>query len=115
MYRTDVIACLIILLIGVVVSFLITLRLGFPLKGEHTGYITAVEKDGLFQIGVAYFKTETESSQEDTYCLSDDMYTKAQEVSREKQLVTVNYSRGWFVPVWECGGNGIQVVGIEIK
>lgn len=40
--------------------------------GEHVGYITASETNGIFFKGdVVYVKTDLQTSQEDDYCVAD--------------------------------------------
>jgi hypothetical protein len=99
--------------IGLVIS--IPLGLGFPFSGEHTGYITAVERGGLLNIPTVYIKTDLESSQEDSYCLSDNLYDQARALSKERVSVTVKFERGWFMPFWQCNSANYRVVGIEAK
>lgn len=71
---------------------------------EHTGYITAVERNGLiWEKGYAYVKTDLSSSQEDVYCVEDDsVYEKLKDASRNKQRVTVTYKSEAFVAPWRC-------------
>ena len=82
---------------------------GFPFTGNHTGYITAVERGGMFDIPNLYLKTDTQSSQEDLYCLSEDLYQVAQDYSKRKNLVTVEYARGWFMPFWSCNSANYRI------
>jgi hypothetical protein len=77
-------------------------------KGEHTGYVTAVEKSGVFfKTGTAYVKTDTQSSQEDSYCVIDpDVYSQLQQASLSKIHVNVYYL-GWFsAGIGKCNGEG---------
>lgn len=62
-------------------------------QGEHTGYVTAVEQTGLFfKTYTAYIKTDTQSSQEDAYCVTDPaIYSQLQTLSEQKAHVTVGY------------------------
>lgn len=61
--------------------------------GEHTGYVTAVENNGIiFKTGRIYFKTDNQSSQEDNYCVIDkDLQKKLQAISEERTLVTISF------------------------
>lgn len=62
-------------------------------SGEHTGYVTAVEKNGIiWKTGRAYVKTDTMSSQEDKYCVIDpDVYQQLQQYAATKTHVNVYY------------------------
>lgn len=84
-------------------------------EGEHTGYVTAVQKQGVFfKTWRAYVKTETESSQEDTYCIVDPKVVKElQDAAKNKSLVTVSYF-SWFAAGWaNCQGEGDVISKIE--
>lgn len=63
--------------------------------GQHKGYVTAVEQDGiLFHNYKVYFKTDNSSSQEDTYCVQrgdDVLASKLREVNQAKALITIKY------------------------
>lgn len=75
-------------------------------RGEHTGYITAVQKQGMFyKTGRAYVKTDTQSSQEDAYCVIDDnVYKQLEQLSKSKTQVTIKYF-SWFQPgIKNCEG-----------
>jgi hypothetical protein len=62
-------------------------------SGEHTGYVTAIEKNGIiFKTGHAYVKTDTMSSQEDQYCVIDDaVYAQLQQYAANKTHVDIYY------------------------
>lgn len=62
-------------------------------KGEHTGYVTAVERSGLiWKTGTAYIKTDISSSQEDIYCITDSaVYQELEIASKNQQKVTIKY------------------------
>lgn len=66
-------------------------------RGEHTGYITAVERTGIFfKTKTVYLKTDTQSSQEDRYCVTDEaIYSQLQEMSQRKAHINAFYF-GWF-------------------
>lgn len=110
-----------LVLVGLIISLLffeITSLTGFhrvTATGEHTGYVTAVEKTGLFFItGRAYVKTDTESSQEDAYCVvDDDVLAQLREVSREKKLVTIQFM-SWFASgIKYCQGEKAVITGLK--
>lgn len=84
-------------------------------EGEHTGFVTAAQKNGLFfTTGRAYIKTDLASSQEDMYCVIDDeVFKKLEELARNKEKVTFQY-RGWFENgIENCGGEGEFIYGIK--
>jgi len=74
--------------------------------GEHTGYITSVERTGIFfKTFRAYLKTDPQSSQEDAYCVVDpQVYAQLEQLSEQKVQVTVSYF-SWLISGMEnCGG-----------
>jgi hypothetical protein len=86
-----------------------------PGSGQHTGYITATEKYGvIWKTGRAYVKTDTQSSQEDTYCVQDDSIFVALEKAQEsKEKVTIKFASPLIMPNWKCGGESSVIVGIN--
>lgn len=75
-------------------------------QGEHTGYITAVEKGGLiWKTGTAYVKTDTQSSQEDAYCVMDDsVFQRLEEAQRTKEKITVYFKAYFEAGLENCAG-----------
>jgi len=84
-------------------------------NGSHTGYVTAIEKNGLiWKTGNAYFKTSLESTQEDYYCVEDeDVYKKLEEASREKRNITISFSEEIIVAPWRCGGSTVIITNVN--
>lgn len=105
-----------LLIVGGLVFFgsLFFMGFGFPNSGTHTGYVTAVEKDGLFQTNSAYFKTNTQSSQEDKYCVKPDLVDELRKDQEQNKQITIMYARGFTMPVWECmSDTTTEIVGIQ--
>lgn len=101
---------IIVPIIGLVTGF------GFPNKGEHVGYITAVEQGGFGDNYTAYIKSELESSQEDVYCIQDEnLVDTLREKSKTKENVVVVYSRGWFEPITVCNGEPSVIINVTNK
>ncbi len=78
--------------------------------GTHTGYVTSIEENGIiFKTITVYFKTETESSQEDAYCLIDrSLIPKLTEKQINKEKVTIKFFDYLMPSFSECGkGEGI--------
>ncbi len=121
--KNIIIGVAIIIGIGlVIVAFICGLialtTLGSPNKGQHSGYITAVEYDrGLIFRGdkyTVYFKTNVESSQEDQYCVTDKSLIETLKTKQESgERVTLNYERGWYVSPWECATSTSIVTSIK--
>jgi len=65
-----------------------------PTNGSHTGYVTAVEKNGIiWKTGRVYVKTDTQSSQEDKYCVKDQViYDELVKAQTNKEKVTLKFS-----------------------
>jgi len=85
-------------------------------RGEHTGYVTAVQKQGIiYKTGRAYVKTDIQSSQEDLYCVIDEeVYIRLQEVSKTKEKVSLKYL-SWFASgVKNCEGEGDVIYDFEV-
>jgi hypothetical protein len=84
--------------------------------GDHVGYITAVEKTGIWwKTGRAYLKTDTQSSQEDAYCVIDEgVYKQLKNFSAQKAHIKVEFAdymiRGWKL----CGDAGEVAVIISV-
>lgn len=85
------------------------------IDAEHTGYITAVEKNGLiWKTGRAYIKTELSSSQEDAYCVEDKaLYDQLKEKSENKDSVTVVYKSELIVAPWRCDKESAIITAIK--
>ena len=75
-----------------------------PNSGQHTGYITSVEKTGfIFQTWTVYVKTDPQSSQEDTYCITDSrIITQLQQYEKARLPVTVYYAAPLILWTWQC-------------
>lgn len=75
-------------------------------EGEHVGYITSVEKNGvIYKTWRVYVKTDTQSSQEDSYCVVDEkIIPELKALAESKSHVTVTYF-DWFAKgVKNCSG-----------
>lgn len=86
-------------------------------RGEHTGYITAVQRQGIFfKTGRVYVKTETESSQEDIYCVVDkDVENQLKEFASNKMRVKVSYYGLISAGITRCEGEGEIVYKVEAQ
>lgn len=75
-------------------------------QGEHTGFVTAAQKNGLlFKTGRAYVKTDLSSSQEDLYCVKDDVVlNQLQEAAKSRERVTIKYSGNFVNGLVNCNG-----------
>ncbi len=75
-----------------------------PNSGQHTGYVTAIEKTGfIFQTWTAYIKTDPQSSQEDTYCVIDsNLISDLQTYEKDRTPVTLYYSAPMILWKWQC-------------
>jgi len=85
-------------------------------EGQHTGYVTAVEQDGLiFHNYRVYFKTDNSSSQEDVYCVNRDnkeLAQKIKEANKSRKLVEIEFDgvRGFGLAL--CQDDEIQSVNV---
>ncbi len=82
-----------------------------PTRGSHVGYVTAID-DGIFCTTV-YFKTELESSQEDTYKIPKDSLIKEDlmEARDGKNNVKITYKERNFSV---CGRNTFEVEKLNL-
>ena len=95
----------IVLLAIVTIVLFFTANFHIPNSGQHTGYVSSVEQSGIiWKTWTAYIKTDPQSSQEDTYCVTDPKTViTLQSAETEKSSVTVNYSVPWMTWKWQCG------------
>ena len=87
-----------------------------PTEGSHTGYITAVEKNGIiWKTGRSYVKTDTQSSQEDNYCVRDQkVYNELVEAQTSKEKVTIKFNAPLIVANWDCGGESAIIYEVNV-
>jgi len=84
--------------------------------GTHTGTVTAVEDNGfIWKKITVYFKTDTQSSQEDMYCLTDRTFVdtlREKEINKDKITITYNDYMIKGISNCEVGAVGI-ITGIK--
>jgi hypothetical protein len=90
-------------------------HIGAANSGQHTGYVTAVEQQGLiWKTWRAYVKTDPMSSQEDSYCVMDpSIIRQLQDAETSRALITVDYASPHIVWKWECDGEGSIITSLE--
>lgn len=104
--------------IGLIIAFVVIQFTGLHIdtgRGEHTGYITAVERNGLiFKTGKAFVKTDPSSTQEDEYCVIDDaVYDRLAEAARNKEKLTVTHQSYFATGIHECGSEPAVISGVK--
>ncbi len=76
--------------------FLSMIRIDTTRDGEHTGFVTAIQKEGLFYKNYTiFFKTDNQSSQEDSYCVQEwdgNIADNLRDANKSRQLVTIHYT-----------------------
>lgn len=84
--------------------------------GNHTGYVTAVEKNGLiWKTGTAFIKSDTQSSQEDQYCIIDpNVYAELTAASEAKAHVTVGYTDWLHKAMQVCNGESAIITSVTV-
>lgn len=109
----------VVIVVGIIVVFVL---LFLPVKlfqttdnGSHTGFVTAIERNGLFfKTYTVYFKSDVSSSQEDTYCVVDKvLISRLESYQKSKTKVTVRYEDYLFIGYPYCGNEEGLVVGVE--
>ena len=81
-------------------------------NGEHKGFITSAETTGLvFKTHTVYVKTDTQSSQEDSYCVVDDeVFKKLKDAVETKEPITVVYIDWFSRGIANCNGELAGVI-----
>lgn len=86
-------------------------------SGQHTGYVTAVEQEGIFfKTTRVYFKTDPQSSQEDSYCVlpaSKFLVTTLDDAAAKRALITLSYSSYLLTGMTECGAENEYITQIS--
>jgi hypothetical protein len=100
------------LIIAVIILFF-TANLHIPNSGQHTGYVSSVEQSGIiWKTWTAYIKTDPQSSQEDSYCVTDpSVVDQLKSVATQRSSVTVYYSVPLMTWKWQCGGEQSIISG----
>ena len=110
------------LVITIIILILFLLGLGlihlnFDSEGTHTGYVTAVERRGVFvQNYQVYFKTNKQQSQEDTYCVRQEDVSLAEELRKtgeEDKEITIKYTGEKGLSYHLCRYD--RIISFEIK
>lgn len=119
MDEDKILGCFMVLLIvfGILaIPFFTFFSIMQPTEGSHTGYITAVERNGIiWKTGRAYVKTDTQSSQEDNYCVKDPkVYDELVKAQTSKEKVTVKFNAPLVVANWDCGGENAIIYGVDV-
>jgi hypothetical protein len=110
---------IIIILIGLFL-FTIVMIFGIPYititNASHTGIVTAIETTGIiFKTTTVYIKTDSMSSQEDSYCLIDQsLIDKLRTYEESKEKITITYNNYLLQGLKNCNGeSGGIIIGIE--
>ena len=84
-------------------------------RGEHTGYVIAVERTGIFfKTGTAYVKTDTTASNEDKYCFIDKEIEKSlQQYSLQKIHINIYFYSLLSAGIANCSGEGQIIYKVE--
>lgn len=105
---------LIVFILGVIIFSFTGLHINTG-DGQHTGYVTAVQRQGIiWKTWRAYIKTDVSSSQEDQYCVVDQNVVKQLQAAAEsKERVTVTYFDWLFSGVANCAAEPDVIDGIK--
>lgn len=85
-------------------------------EGEHTGYITAVERNGIiWKTPRVYMKTKLDSSQEDAYCVveNEELLETLRQASIDEQRVTLEFVDWMVQGMSNCKGEIAVVTSIK--
>lgn len=85
-------------------------------RGEHTGYVTAVVDRGIFfKTMRVYVKTDTQSSQEDSYCVTDPaIYAQLQQYGLSKTHINAYFLQWIASGLANCSGEGDVIYKVEV-
>lgn len=93
---------------------------GSPTDGKASGYVTAVEKNGVFwKTYQVYVKSDLRSSQEDIYCVEDQaiittlMAATESAPTEDSPRISFDYSRGILVAPWRCDNEQAIVTSVK--
>jgi hypothetical protein len=94
-------SCLEFLVTGIIVFVILLIPIAPAIHydttsaGEHTGFVTAVQQEGFFFHNYkVFFKTDNQSSQEDTYCVQEwdkSLADNLRTANTSRQLITIHY------------------------
>jgi hypothetical protein len=82
-------------------------------KGEQTGFVTAVETNGVFfKTPRVYIKSELSSSQEEAFCVAADQatITRLEEAARTQERLTLEFVDWFMRGAKYCGG--VEEIGV---
>lgn len=104
------------LIVIVAIALLCTANFHIPNSGQHTGYVSSVEQSGLiWKTWTAYVKTDPQSSQEDSYCVTDQsVVNQLQSAATERSSVTVYYSVPLLTWKWQCGYEQSTIQSVDM-
>lgn len=84
-------------------------------NGQHVGYITATAEHGVFfTTKTVYVKTDTQSSQEDSYCVVDPVvFAQLEQAATSKEKVQVDFISYFSAGIKNCDGEGDIITRVE--
>lgn len=85
-------------------------------NGQHVGYVTSTETNGIFfKTHRAYIKTDTQSSQEDSYCVIDPaVFAQLGTFADQKAHVEVKYYSLMSAGISKCGGESAIISAVTL-
>lgn len=105
-------------IIGIMISVVVFPMIGIHKEvgaGKQAGYISAVEKSGLFwKTGTAYVKPELSSTQEDVYCVDDDeVYAQLEKAAADRTRVEVSHISWLSAGITHCNGEPAVIKSVK--
>lgn len=85
-------------------------------NGQHTGIVTAVEYTSniFYPATIVYFKTNTESSQEDRYCVKlANLKVLLEQYARTRELITISFQNDYVLWREDCSGGESIIIGVN--
>lgn len=102
-------------IIGLIIAACFIDHIGGTSSGQHTGYVTAIENNGIiWHTTTAFIKTDPQSSQEDKYCVMDSsVVAQLKKAADTRELITINYYEPVLVWSSECDHEGAIISSIQ--
>lgn len=119
MQKTSLVGCLGLIVSLFIAFIVITSFTGLHMQtgeGQHVGYVTATSTHGIFfKTSTAYVKTDTQSSQEDSYCVIDkNVLRQLQDLSDAHAHVQVHFISYFSAGIANCSGEGDIITGAQV-
>jgi hypothetical protein len=89
-------------------------------ESQYTGQVVDIENEKgiILQTSQAHLKTDSRSSEHETFCIHPDNREQLEplrQTLRDGQRVTITYERPMYVPVWTCQSGTSIITDIDVS